>query len=445
MRGLRLIPRCSAGLWNPFFLLHFVHQKKKKKKERKDCVLLIAKCKYSRVHLALCNDPFSDEDFVMGSFRWLRALLLVLSVLGLFGVKEARGAGPESPFVTALTDETFSDFVDESDQQPVIVEFYAPWCGHCKALAPTYARLAEEYKDKAKFAKIDATAFKTLAQAHGVKGYPTILWFKGGEDNFRHYRGPQTFHGLSELVDQITSPPVITLDDLKALNQFKKNHEISYVLFLADEAPTDQVAAALESFTAACGAVRDICTCAAIGRLATSDIPHGASISAVRFETVEGGAQDVDPIALPLDGTIPLQQEQWVPVLKMWIEKFHLPLVTTVEASNFAMVTRAGKMSVLATCATPEQAAEFKKVAYPLLHPVTAPESLRSVMKDFNFGTFLVEDERAAKFLEKFGISKDNCPKLVALDYDADRFYFDGDRAVRRRCFLWYCNSVCGE
>jgi protein disulfide-isomerase A6 len=81
--------------------------------------------------------------------------------------------------VIELTDSTFESLVLQSDDI-WLVEFFAPWCGHCKALAPEWTKAAGELKGKVKLGTVDATVYSKYAQQYGVKGYPTIKYFPAG-------------------------------------------------------------------------------------------------------------------------------------------------------------------------------------------------------------------------------------------------------------------------
>jgi len=98
--------------------------------------------------------------------------------------------------VTVLTPDNFKDVVGKD--VPVFVEFYAPWCGHCKSLAPEWAAAADA-NTGAKFAALDATAHADVASKFGVKGYPTILAFPPGAakaGDGKPYNGPRTADAL---------------------------------------------------------------------------------------------------------------------------------------------------------------------------------------------------------------------------------------------------------
>ena len=62
-----------------------------------------------------------------------------------------------------------------------LVEFFAPWCGHCKNLEPHWKKAAKELKGKVKLGAVDATIHQGLAQQYGVQGYPTIKYFPSGK------------------------------------------------------------------------------------------------------------------------------------------------------------------------------------------------------------------------------------------------------------------------
>jgi len=118
--------------------------------------------------------------------------------------------------VVELTDENFEEFVN--GEEFTVVEFYAPWCGHCKKLLPEYeAAAADLNKDGIKLAKIDANKYTEIGQQYGVTGYPTLKIFRRGKDS--DYNGPRERNGIVLYVLDQVSPPST---ELLSKKEYKK-------------------------------------------------------------------------------------------------------------------------------------------------------------------------------------------------------------------------------
>lgn len=118
---------------------------------------------------------------------------VLLAALALTAAKceKWEHAPAEEKNVVVLNDKNFDAFI--SKYENVLVEFYAPWCGHCKKLAPEYEKAAKALKTAetpVPLVKVDATNEKALASKYKVKGFPTLKWFTNGKA--RDYDGGRT-------------------------------------------------------------------------------------------------------------------------------------------------------------------------------------------------------------------------------------------------------------
>jgi len=85
----------------------------------------------------------------------------------------------------ALTAKTFDKQIERNDV-PVVVDFWAPWCGPCRAMAPVFERAAKELEPHARFAKVNVDEEPALASRYGVRGIPTLIVFDHGKVREQH-------------------------------------------------------------------------------------------------------------------------------------------------------------------------------------------------------------------------------------------------------------------
>lgn len=108
----------------------------------------------------------------------------------------------ETAFIYDVTVEDFSTKVLEASRQaPVLVDFWADWCSPCLALAPVLHKVIEEYAGEVRLGKVDADENMKLAGQYGLRGFPTVILFKNGEEVAR-FTGAKPAHFVREFIDQ---------------------------------------------------------------------------------------------------------------------------------------------------------------------------------------------------------------------------------------------------
>jgi len=99
-----------------------------------------------------------------------------------------------------ITNENFESDVLKSEE-PVLMDFWAEWCGPCKMLAPILDQIADEYKGRLQIAKLDVEENQAIAMQFGVRSIPTLILFKGGVVEAQHV-GMLSKEQLNKLLDE---------------------------------------------------------------------------------------------------------------------------------------------------------------------------------------------------------------------------------------------------
>merc|ERR1711992_327729 len=167
----------------------------------------------------------------MGHKSKMKSVAYLLAVASLaIGAEVTKDEG-----VAVLTVENFDEVIEGNEF--VLVEFYAPWCGHCKALAPEYAKAAgilAEKESKIVLAKLDATEESALAEKFEVRGYPTLKFFKNGKA--LEYGGGRTADTIVNWVEKKTGPPAKALANAEEAKAFIDGKTVAVFGCFKDEA-----------------------------------------------------------------------------------------------------------------------------------------------------------------------------------------------------------------
>jgi len=124
-------------------------------------------------------------------------------------------ASLSSAEVAKLTTENFDSFLKENPK--TLVKFFAPWCGHCKTLAPHYEEASEKLPEGVKLAEVDTTEQTELGERFGIRGYPTLKWFENGVDS--DYDGGRTTDTILQWINVQTTDPINAFETIAAARE----------------------------------------------------------------------------------------------------------------------------------------------------------------------------------------------------------------------------------
>lgn len=154
-------------------------------------------------------------------------LLIALFALASCEIKEEED-------VMVVTTDNWDEAV--RDDNNVLIEFYAPWCGHCQSLAPEYAKAAKSLKDaksEITLGKVDATIETKLAEKFGIQGFPTLKFYKKGK--VVDYNGGRTDTEIVSWLNKKTGPPAKIMETAEEIKAFLEPRDVAIVGFFADK------------------------------------------------------------------------------------------------------------------------------------------------------------------------------------------------------------------
>lgn len=323
--------------------------------------------------------------------------------------------------VAVLGDDNWQEAKERSNTRDWLVEFYAPWCGHCKALAPIYSEAASKIKSL-RFAKIDATVHSGISKAAGVTGFPSVFWMRKG--HLTRFSGSKTLEGFTDLAVRLSKPSVIFAETAQKLNDAIAEDELVKFILSAEKNDTSFLR---NEFATVASRGHDVLTFLHATPEVTADVLNlqGAAIPTAKASVLRVEPGD-NAVLFPVNEfSLSALSE-----LSDWVEDHKYTTVINLTRSNFYRVTRAGRRTVLVvtspdkTKAVPSGSAfveEFRRIVRGE-EPTISKDDADSLYFARMDGGITGLD----RFLEQFDMTIEDLPRVIALDGVAKQYWYTG-------------------
>lgn len=212
--------------------------------------------------------------------------IILIGSLFLFTVLHAEKPEEEED-VLVLTTKNFEEAV--ADNKYLLVEFYAPWCGHCKSLAPEYAKAAgvlRAEESEIALGKVDATVNQELGEQFKVKGYPTLKFFVDGTPV--EYNGGRTSDEIVSWLKKKSGPPAVTLSTVEELTKFQEGSDVAVVGLFKDLEST-----ASKTFTAVAQGIDSVAFGVSSAQVLFDELKLTGEQALVLFKKFDEGRNDL--------------------------------------------------------------------------------------------------------------------------------------------------------
>lgn len=280
----------------------------------------------------------------------------------------------------------------------------APWCGHCKALAPEYAKAAKilvEKESTVKLAKVDATEEPDLAEEYGIRGYPTLKLFRSGTPI--DYSGGRQADDIVSWLLKKSGPAAKDLNTVEEAEAFIKNNNVVVIGFFSDR-ESDEA----KAFFSAANAI--------------DDYPLGIATNEEVFKKYETESGKIILFKQFDEGKAVYDGKFEDADIKKFVNRQAIPLVVDFNHDS-AQKIFGGEIKSHLLLFLSKEAGDFEKYAEP------AKEIAKAFREKILFVSINADEEDHGRILEFFGMKKEEIPSMRIIQLQEDMAKFKPENA----------------
>ena len=366
-------------------------------------------------HVRVFHDGLEDKKIEIAPLPELGKLIeganRVVDTYKRAAIKQTRqeAVNPKGE-VVHLSSVTFSALTRQGN--PWFVMFHAPWCSHCKQLAPIWSQVASELKGKVNVGKVDCTIEKDLMKRFNIKGFPTLIYFENPEAPV-NFRGSRQLNSLVQFaVENALKPPFKSIEPENIKDTYEK--ETSALFFVYDPLVTDS---------------NTVDWFSSVAKTVKSNVNIYVSASPKAFDVLSLENDGAKILAIRDNGLDETQYKGSLAggddakdALRKWILSETKPLVAKLDAASQAEIFSASRFIVLAILFPKETAshrimASFRRAAMKYKNmdkSVGRPE----------FGFAWIDGVEFSQYIERvYSIKSADLPRFVIADGEVDEYY----------------------
>lgn len=313
------------------------------------------------------------------NLKMQQIVLFVLVIVSMLVVADASK-------VKELDQSNFADTLKA--HKAILVEFFAPWCGHCKALAPKYAAAAEALSalPDAAVASVDCTQHQELCSQFNVQGYPTLIAFtEGGPSMGTAYQGPRETDAIVSYLKKKILPSFVEVNSASALKDLVDGASVGTLVYFGEDSSDFSVFTTLSS-------ANDVFT---FGRVTSADVAAGAKATIPSLQLTTKSGKVLDYSDFPLD----------MAKLKNWVNDNGYPKVSEITQETYQRLAALPRPILIFVGATASD--DFKNAWVPLLNELA--EEFSDV--SFTFG----DEAQLGRAVSQFGGTGNVYPTIIGM------------------------------